>query len=69
MALGKDKLFLVLVILFALAVSIVSYFVGYTNPLRFSVRLFALNGFIALSIAVIITPFLREITFTSKNPS
>ncbi len=54
--------------LFALSVSVVAFSVAYSNPLAFSVRLFALNGFIALSIATIMTPFLREITLYFKKP-
>lgn len=64
----KGAVFASLVILFALAVSVFSYFVAYTNPLAFSVRLFALNGFIALSIATIITPFIKEIALFFNKP-
>ncbi len=64
----KDLLFLTLVILFALAVSIVPFLVSYTNPLRYSLRIFALLGFTFLSIAIIITPFLKEITLYFKKP-
>lgn len=64
----KDILFLTLVILFASAVSIVAFLVSYTNPLRYSIRLFGLWGFTSLSIAVIITPFLKEITLYFKKP-
>jgi len=64
----KDMLFVTLVILFALAVSIVAFLVSYTNPLRYSLRIFGLLGFASLSIAVIITPFLKEITLYFKKP-
>lgn len=69
MSLGREGvIFVVAVVLFALAVSVVAFSVSYSNPLAFSVRLFALNGFIALSIAAIMTPFLREITLYFKKP-
>ena len=69
MAISKEGVvFVVLVVLFAIAVSVLAFFVAYANPLAFSVRLFALNGFIALSIATIMTPFLKEITLYFKKP-
>lgn len=69
MSLGREGvIFVVAVVLFALSVSVVAFSVAYSNPLAFSVRLFALNGFIALSIATIMTPFLREITLYFKKP-
>lgn len=68
MVIRKDFLFIILTIIFAIAVSIVVFLIGYTNPLRLSVRIFGLYGFIALSIAAIITPFLKEITLYFKKP-
>ena len=64
----KAILFFTVVFFFALAVSIISFLVAYDDPLRFSIRLFALNGFIALCIATIMTPFLKEITIYLKKP-
>lgn len=62
MPLSKNGyIFFVCVILFASGISIISYFVAYSHPFELSVRLFALNGFLVLSIATIMTPFLREI--------
>lgn len=64
----KDLLFITLIVIFSLAVSIVAFNINYTNPIRYSLRLFALWGFLFLSIAVIITPFLKEITLYFKKP-
>ena len=57
----KGYVFLVCVIFFAIGVSVFSYSVAYSHPFELSVRLFALNGFLILSIAAIMTPFLKEI--------
>lgn len=64
----KDLLFFSIIVLFAIAVSLLAFFTSYRNPFNLSVRLFALNGFIALSIAAIMTPFLKEITLLLKRP-
>ena len=62
MSLSKNGyVFLLGVILFAAGISIFSYVVAYSHPFELSVRLFALNGYLALSIATIMTPFLKEI--------
>ncbi len=68
MVLRRDIIFLTVKILLVLAVSIVAFFVKFVDPLEFSVRLFALLGFISLSIATIMTPFLKEITLYFKRP-
>jgi methionine sulfoxide reductase heme-binding subunit len=68
LALRKDILFIAIIVVFALAVSAVAFFVSYQNPLRYSIRIFGLLGFIFLSIAVIITAFLKEITLYFKKP-
>jgi DMSO/TMAO reductase YedYZ heme-binding membrane subunit len=68
MPIGKDKLFVASIIAFSAAVLAASYYVEYANPLRFAVRLFGLWGFTALSIATIITAFLKEITTYLKKP-
>jgi len=49
----KEFTFFTLIVLFALAVSILAYTNVYSNPFNLSLRLFGLNGFIALSIAAI----------------
>jgi DMSO/TMAO reductase YedYZ heme-binding membrane subunit len=68
MVLAKKIGFFTIIILFSLAISIVAFLFEYTDPFDFSIRLFALNGFIALSIATIMTPFLKEIILFFKKP-
>jgi DMSO/TMAO reductase YedYZ heme-binding membrane subunit len=68
MVLRKELGFFAVVVVFALAVSLIAYTVASANPWNLSVRLFALNGFIALSIAAIMTAFLKEITLFFKKP-
>lgn len=68
MVLLRKAGFFLVVILFALAVSIGAFLFEYTDPFDLSIRLFALNGFIALSIATIMTAFLKEITLFFKKP-
>jgi methionine sulfoxide reductase heme-binding subunit len=64
----NEAAFFIVIIFFALAISIVAYTVNYTNPWNLAVRLFALNGFIALCIAAIMTAFLKELTLFLKKP-
>ena len=40
---------------------------GTTAPFDLTIRLFALNGFLALSIAAMMSPFLKEITLFFKK--
>lgn len=68
MVLKKEIAFFALIILFAVAISLLAFSTEYSNALNLSVRLFALNGFIALSIAAILTAFLKEITLFLKKP-
>ena len=68
MVLRKEIAFFSLLIVFALAISIIAFTVNSSNPYNLSVRLFALNGFIALSIATILTAFLKEVTLFFKKP-
>jgi predicted ferric reductase len=68
LAIRKDLLFLAIVLIFALSVSVVAFYVSYQNPLRYSIRLFGLLGFISLSITVILTAFLKEVTLYFKKP-
>ena len=65
----NEAAFFLAVVLFALAVSLIAYFLNAVNPYNLAARLFALNGFIALSIASILTAFLKEVTLFSRNPS
>jgi predicted ferric reductase len=64
----NEAAFFLAVVLFAIAVSLIAYFLDSANPYNLAVRLFALNGFIALSIASILTAFLKEVTLFFKKP-
>ena len=64
----KELVFFAVIILFALAVSLVAYSIDSANPYNLAVRLLAINGFIALSIATILTAFLKEVTLFFKKP-
>jgi sulfoxide reductase heme-binding subunit YedZ len=64
----REIVFFSLICVFGLAVSAIAFTVNSSNPYNLSVRLFALNGFIALSIATILTAFLKEVTLFFKKP-
>jgi predicted ferric reductase len=68
MSLQKELYFFSAFILFGTAVSIVAYMVDSNNPWSLAVRLLALNGFIALSIATIMAAFLKEVTLFFRKP-
>jgi DMSO/TMAO reductase YedYZ heme-binding membrane subunit len=68
MVLKRALAFFVPIILFAAAVSVASFSISYFDPLDLAIRLFALNGFIALSVAAMMSPFLKEITLFLKKP-
>jgi len=63
----EGYLFIVAIVVFSILVSLLSYSMAYTHPFELSVRLFALNGFLALSIATIMTPFLGEVKNTFQK--
>jgi DMSO/TMAO reductase YedYZ heme-binding membrane subunit len=67
MILKREIAFFGLVFLFGLAVSLLAYSITPTDPLTLTIRLIALNGYIAVSIAAIMTPFLKEITLFFKK--
>ena len=67
MILKKEIVFFGLVFLFGLAVSLLAYSMTPTDTLTLTIRLLALNGYIAVSIAAIMTPFLKEITLFFKK--
>jgi methionine sulfoxide reductase heme-binding subunit len=67
MILKKEIAFFGLIFMFGLAVSLLAYSISPTDPLTLTIRLLALNGYIAISIAVIMTPFLKEITLFFKK--
>jgi len=67
MVLKKEAGFFALIILFGLAVSLLAYSIAPTDPLTLTIRLLALNGYISVSIAAIMTPFLKEVTLFFKK--
>lgn len=68
MILKKEIVFFVLVLLFGLTVSFLASLTYVSNPVTLATRLLALNGYIALSTAAIMTPFLKEITLFFRKP-
>ena len=67
MVLKRTLAFFAAIIMFALAVSIVAFSTSYIDPFDLTIRLLALNGFIALSVAAILTPFIKEVTLFFKK--
>jgi DMSO/TMAO reductase YedYZ heme-binding membrane subunit len=67
MFLKRELAFFAIIIIFGLTVSLFAFNMGHSNLLNLTVRLSALNGYIALSIAAIMTPFLKEITLFFKK--
>ena len=69
MVLKRELAFFALVIIFGLSVSLFVFLSAEEDiaPLTLTIRMLALNGFIALSIAVIMTPFLKEVTLFFKK--
>ncbi len=68
MVLRREIVFFLVVFLFALAISLTAYVMNSGNPYNLLIRLFALNGFIALAIAAILTAFLKEVILFFKKP-
>ncbi len=68
MILKKEIVFFILVLLFGFAISFLALLTYHSNPVTLAIRLLALNGYIALSIAAIMTPFLKEITLFFRKP-
>jgi hypothetical protein len=68
MVLKKEITFFSLLVGFALVISLIAFTLTSSNSYNLAVRLFALNGFIALSIATILTAFLKEVTLFFKKP-
>jgi DMSO/TMAO reductase YedYZ heme-binding membrane subunit len=69
MILKREVAFFGLVIIFGLAVSLFVFYNAKEDiaPLTLTIRLLALNGYIALSIAAIMTAFLKEVTLFFKK--
>jgi len=68
MVLKKEITFFSLLVGFALVISLIAFTLTSSNSYNLAVRLFALNGFLALSIATILTAFLKEVTLFFKKP-
>jgi DMSO/TMAO reductase YedYZ heme-binding membrane subunit len=60
--------FLAAVFLFAIVISVIAFTTSNGDPLNLLTRLLALNGFIAVSIAAIMDPFIKELTIFLKQP-
>lgn len=67
MLLKREVAFFSVIVVFALAVSLFAFTMRYIGPFDLALRLFALNGFIALSVAAMMTPFLKEVTLFFKK--
>ena len=67
MVLKKTPAFFACIFAFALAISLVPFSMGYSSPFELIIRLLALNGFFALSIAAMMTPFLKEVMLFFKK--
>ncbi len=67
MILKRTLAFFFVVIFFALAISLLALNMDDSDPMVLAIRLLALNGYVALSIAAIMTPFLKEVTLFFKK--
>ncbi len=67
MVLKRELAFHAVIILFALAVSLFALDLDISNVMDASIRLLALDGYIALSVAAILTPFIKEVTLFFKK--
>lgn len=64
----RDLGFFAVLLIFCITVSLIAISMGFGSSLNMFMRLLALNGFISLSIATIMTPFLKEISIFFKKP-
>ena len=67
MVLKRGLAFFSVIIIFALAISLIALDMDTTTPFDASIRLLALNGYFALSVAAILTPFIKEVTLFFKK--
>jgi len=67
MVLKRELAFYAVVILFASAISLIALDMDGGSAMDVSIRLLALNGYVALSIAAILTPFIKEVTLFFKK--
>ncbi len=68
MVFKKEAFFFAVIVLFCLSISLLVYAWSPTDLITLTIRLLALNGYIAVAIAAIITPFIKEITVYFKKP-
>lgn len=68
MVMRRDATFFVVLLLFSIGVLLISFIMGLGTSLNIVMRLLALSGFISLSIATIMTPFVKEISRFFKKP-
>lgn len=68
MVFKKEVAFYAVIILFAVAISSVAIGINDSSAFTLTIRLLALNGYLALSIAATLTPFLKEIILFFKKP-
>ena len=64
----NELVFFAAIVLFAVAVSVVAFATSSGDPLILSIRLLALNGYIALAVAAIMDPFIKQLTLLFKQP-
>jgi hypothetical protein len=67
MVLRREVAFYAVIILLALTISAVALNIDDANAMAVTIRLLALNGYLALSIAAILTPFIKEVTLFFKK--
>lgn len=67
MVLKRELAFFAVIIFFALAISLVALDMDTTTVMDVSIRLLGLNGFVALSVAAMLTPFIKEVTLFLKK--
>jgi hypothetical protein len=67
MVLKREVAFYAVVILFSVAISSAALDIDDSSAFTVTIRLLALNGYLGLSIAAILTPFLKEVTLFFKK--
>jgi hypothetical protein len=60
--------FFATVVLFAIVISALAFVTSSSDPLILFIRLLALNGFIAMSVAAIMNIFIKELTLFLRKP-
>jgi hypothetical protein len=68
MVLRNELAFFAAIMLSAVAISVVAYATSPSDPFTLFIRLLALNGYIAVAVAAIMDPFIKELTLFLKKP-